>query len=301
MLLVDTLIPVIALVRQTLSAPVTPNRPPASASRPAALPVTAAVVPRADANPFAPAPVAALASQTMDVRPPAPASAAPAVADTKTQTPETTTDGATQARALSNALDRQIEAARQNARDQNFVPSDFETALFAVLAWADESLITAPWAGAPYWQRHLLQRHHFNTTTAGVLFYTKLEDLREDQIQVREVYALCLSLGFKGRYAQDHLVRQLDERRRTTVQQVLDKSGLPAGMSALLFPGAYESTALPEGGPLRIEPAARRKRWNFRRQTIIGFGLPVLVLAVLYLTYHLIIIQMVSDILPKIQ
>jgi type VI secretion system protein ImpK len=55
------------------------------------------------------------------------------------------------------------------------------------------------WAGNP------LQLQYFNEVSAGEEFYTKLEGLRnaEDpkKLDVLEVYFLCLSLGFKGKYA----------------------------------------------------------------------------------------------------
>jgi type VI secretion system protein ImpK len=306
MQLVDTLIPVIALVTQTRGAATAQPAVPSTSHAASLTPAAASVSPSRDGGaPFVPSPVASVAArQTVGAvqesavatvaTPPAPADhARPSIGTQQSE-------GATSAQQLARVLDQQIASARRTARENNFVPSEFDSALFALLAWADEALITASWPGAPYWQRHLLQRQHFNVTTAGVEFYSRLDDLRKDQAQVREVYALCLSLGFKGRYASAQLSRQLDERRRTTLQQVLDSSELPAGMSALLFPGGYESDPAAGFDPARIEPAARRSRWQPQRQTVIGFGAPLLVLAVLYSAYHLIITQTVNEILPRI-
>ncbi|WP_250495316.1 DotU family type IV/VI secretion system protein [Caballeronia sp. GAWG1-1] len=324
--LTDTLIPVIALVRQTIDTAAAPAflRPSTAAPAvprplPAAPRPVASQPASAGGSPFAPQPIGEMAANgnasanananavanaiAIADAPPAPAplpSLAPraSVSNASSGTPA---EDAARARALAEAIDEAIDQARHEARIHNFVPSDFDNALFAVLAWADEVLISSEWAGAPHWQRHLMQRRHFNTTTAGVSFYARLDDLRDDQADVREVFALCLALGFKGRYAQERSSRQLDERRRVTLQKVLDEGGVPAATGAVLFPQAYVSEESARAAQTGVEPAARRVRWRLRRQTLIGFGLPVVVLAVLYGTYHLIIVQMVNALLPLIQ
>lgn len=325
MRLIDLLVPIIALVRETT------DRPAADSSRPAPRAPAAAAAPQASTtvsnagggSPFAPEPIA-----TLDV-PVATASARSApsrtpgagneVATERTGAPRRAGDPAASAMSTTSAasprlasgdnavagtlalrFDTLIDEARQAARTQN--KFDFDAALFAVLAWADESLISAPWPGASYWQRYLLQRQHFNTTTAGVTFFTRLEDLRDDQQNVREVYALCLSLGFKGRFAYERSTRLLDEKRRLTMQQVLDHAGLPATTGALLFPDAYVIPAPDAPGATPERPAANsRRRVRISRQTALLFGVPLLILVVLYGTYYMIISQMVDAILPLIK
>ncbi|MDR5837092.1 DotU family type IV/VI secretion system protein [Caballeronia sp. LZ034LL] len=322
MALTDTLLPVIALVRQTLDASAAPTflrpRPLPAATLPAdaaittgaaagalpaaprPLPVVARPAP-GGGSPFAPQRLGESSVTEIDAPPvpaPLPSSPSPSAPGVAPGTPS---EGAARARALAEALDEEIDTARHEAHALHVVPSDFDSALFAVLAWADEVLISSDWAGAPHWQRQLLQRRHFNTTTAGVAFYTRLDDLRDDQTAVREVYALCLALGFRGRYAQERDTRQLDERRRRTLQQVLDAGGVPAATGTVLFPQAYVTEDSARAAQTGIEPAARRVRGRLRRQTLIAFGLPLLILVVLYGTYHAIIVQMVNALLPLIQ
>jgi hypothetical protein len=70
MQIVDTLIPVIALVKQTLVAPLTPAAARPVVREPAPTRVAAPVVePREGGTPFAPSPVALVSSQLEEVCP----------------------------------------------------------------------------------------------------------------------------------------------------------------------------------------------------------------------------------------
>ena len=80
-------------------------------------------------------------------------------------------------------------------------PRDYDDARFAVCAWVDEVILRMPWAYRDLWQRNLLQNKYYGTVNAGSEFYDRLNILSQDNIRVREVYFICLSLGFKGKYS----------------------------------------------------------------------------------------------------
>ncbi|SDV47122.1 DotU family type IV/VI secretion system protein [Chitinasiproducens palmae] len=362
MQLIDTLIPIVALVQQTIAAPVggrqpvgdrpSPGGPAQSGLEPAqAVPASrtggtasagAAPPPGASAgagaaaaaSPFAPVPVGAVdwpgeparplpgggkdASTPASVQEPgaapwsaptAPAfTAASAAPGTSARAAQSATASgsaamASPARTLADRLDALIDTARYAAAREDISPATFDEGLFAVLAWADEILISSTWPGAAQWPRYLLQRKYFNSTTAGLAFFARLEQLRDDQADVREVYALCLSLGFKGRFAYERSTRALDETRRATLQRVLDDAGVPTASSALLFPQAYASADTRDPDRYRPETAERRLRPRFAitRQTALAIGIPLVVLALLYGTYRLIIAQLIDAILPLIK
>lgn len=300
MQLVDTLIPILVLVRESAGKPAAEAAPRPVAARPAppspAPSSAAAAAPTGSGGlPFAPE---ALATLAMPAAAPAPTPEA-AAAESSTMYQALGADAAT---TLSNRLDIMINDARNAARAAVLADSEFDAALFAVLAWADETLLAGSWAGASNWQRHLLQRQYFGTSTAGVAFFTRLDDLRSEQHDVREVYALCLSLGFRGRFAYELGNRALDEKRRATVQQVLTQAGVPAATGQLLFPDAYVSHMLdPAGAAAADATPASSSRFKPSRQTVLLFGLPLLVLVALYVTYQLIITQMVDALIPLIK
>ncbi|QEL66332.1 type VI secretion system protein ImpK [Oryzomicrobium terrae] len=198
---------------------------------------------------------------------------------------------------LAANVDRLIADARRTAHDLGFTEADIDSALFAVVAWADEALLAAPWGGAAEWPRHLLQKRYFNITNAGVDFFTRLEALTPQQLPVREVYTLCLSLGFAGRYGYERNLKAREEIQRASMKLLLqDGEGLPAAVDEHLFPDGY-GLNLP---PPRPEPASRL-RWRFTSLSFQAFIAPLVGLALLYLLYHVTIWQMVDTLLPQIK
>ena len=85
-------------------------------------------------------------------------------------------------------------------RSVDFVPQDYDQARFAICAWIDEAVMNSSWNERSAWQREPLQLKFYQTTNAGELFFERLNILAAHQNDVREVYYLCLAMGFKGRY-----------------------------------------------------------------------------------------------------
>lgn len=83
------------------------------------------------------------------------------------------------------------------------VKRDLDDARYAIVAFIDEQLFRAPWQGRQQWMLEPLQFRYFNENTAGEGFFTRLEALERDpaRAHVLEVYYLCLTLGFLGKYA----------------------------------------------------------------------------------------------------
>ena len=115
---------------------------------------------------------------------------------------------------------------------------DLDDAKYAIVAFIDEQLFRAAWAGRQEWMLEPLQLVYFNENTAGEGFFERLEALERDlaRLHVLEVYYLCLTLGFQGKYAVrggdglgvtiDRLVGTL--ARATPQGDVLSPHGAPA-------------------------------------------------------------------------
>jgi type VI secretion system protein ImpK len=181
-------------------------------------------------------------------------------------------------------------------------PEDaLRNALFAVAAWVDETLSTCAWPQAAGWQRHLLQRQHFDVSNAGVAFFERLAGLGDAQPDVQEVYVLCLSMGFKGRFGHGDdgdTVRALADIRLRAMRHVLAHAsarGMPAAeAAALVFPGV--ELKAPDG----LGPTPRR-RFTLSRLSVLVLTVPVLVLCGLYLVFFLVLRHEVQAILPLIR
>ena len=99
-------------------------------------------------------------------------------------------------------LFREIDIA---ARANDIPLEDVQQAKYALVAFFDEIVLSSNWAAKDAWQGKPLQLAYFNDFSAGEEFYNKLEALRntreQRKLDVLEVYFLCLSLGFRGKYA----------------------------------------------------------------------------------------------------
>jgi type VI secretion system protein ImpK len=206
------------------------------------------------------------------------------------------------AASLTVQLDAAVAAARQRAHDAGVAQADIDEALFAFSAWADELLLTTQWDGAAQWQRHLLQRRYANVSNAGVLFYDRLAQLTPAQLPVREVFFICLALGFGGRYAYDRNQKTLTDIRRTNLAMLLPEADqLGASARAFLFPDGYDvagDTAPAQQRTVRTRLATRFT--HLTRGKVAAILLPLFLLAALYGVYHTVVAQSVDLLVAQI-
>src|SRR5690606_5070211 len=182
-----------------------------------------------------------------------------------------------------------MEAA---ARKAGFGAENARLIKYALVAFIDEVAQTSPGPVADFWVDHLLQRDYFNEVRAGENFFVHLERLLaarrddDDALDVLQVYATCLFLGFRGKYVARSNESGFDQLCRKVEDKLKDRlalaDGLPtpteaewrqigrtsnlvvwAGVIALLFSGAllcgYQrelsedaaalASRLEEGGP----------------------------------------------------
>jgi type VI secretion system protein ImpK len=154
---------------------------------------------------------------------------------------------------LFKHLTQLIEDAERKAKKDGVSQQDFQDGLFPVGAWIDEQISRSKILKDAYtWQPFLLQKHFFNTTFAGVEFFQRLQDLDKSKVSIREVYVMCLSLGFLGKFSYNH---QLDELIALCNSEFssLDISNklISSQEDPTLFPKGYElSSNKPIQGPI---------------------------------------------------
>lgn len=179
-------------------------------------------------------------------------------------------------------IERLMSAGRDSIRYGEIPEADYEMARFAICAWIDEAIMNSDWKEKSRWQRDPLQRLYYQTTNAGELFFERLNAIGAHQKDVREVYYLCLSMGFMGRYGNES-DRYLLEQLKTSNLKVLTGTsvGVPSLEKGLLFPEAYP----PDTG----QPAAGPGQKRFSTITIAAAGAPVALFAVLFIIYHFVL------------
>jgi type VI secretion system protein ImpK len=161
----------------------------------------------------------------------------------------------------------------------NFSRDDYEQSRFAVCAWVDEVLLNAPWQESSFWLKDQLQRHYYNTTDAGEEFFDRLSAIGLHQREVREVYYLCLALGFTGRYCHTGDEYQLEQIKTSNLKLLLGSSvGLPSLERSDLFPEALPS--------IPVEKERQRARFGSRLVFTICLLGPVFLFCLLYGIYR---------------
>ncbi|MFO7713038.1 DotU family type IV/VI secretion system protein [Desulfosarcina sp.] len=180
-------------------------------------------------------------------------------------------------------IQRLIAASETACQKGGFATADYDLARFAVFAWIDETILSSAWAGKNRWLGEQLQRRYFNTADAGKLFFERLNTIGPHQLDVREIYYLCLAMGFTGQYCNpgdDYLLEQV---KISNLKLLTGSSmGLPDLKHTTLFPDAYapDSGRLPTAGP-KIKP--------FSAFILVGAGAPLLFYGVLFLVYRFIL------------
>ena len=161
-------------------------------------------------------------------------------------------------------------------------PDDFDLARFAVVAWVDETLLSSPWQDKEHWQKESLQRLYYQTADAGELFFDRLNAIGPHQRDVREVYYLCLAMGFKGRYIHEGDDFLLDQLKTSNLKLLTGTSvGIPALETGNFFPEAY---------PIETEAAAPLKAGRrFSMFSLIGLAFPIVLFAGLFIIYKFIL------------
>ena len=164
-----------------------------------------------------------------------------------------------QAVSDANAFRANIQAglrsAEKDAVKKAYAPDDIRNATLAIVAFLDESILTSNNPVFSSWHSMPLQEEMFGHHVAGETFFDNLEKLMSrtdshDVADVLEVYALCLLLGYKGRYGLSG-----PEATRPIIDSALDKIRRVRGPLAGLSP----SWAVPEGGVV----LAKRDPWVF--------------------------------------
>jgi type VI secretion system protein ImpK len=99
-----------------------------------------------------------------------------------------------------------VKQADEQARRFGYNADDIELAVFAVVAFLDESILNLRSPIFMDWPRQPMQEERYGHHIAGEIFFQNLQKLmgRSDSHELAdllEVYYLCLLLGFAGRYS----------------------------------------------------------------------------------------------------
>lgn len=111
----------------------------------------------------------------------------------------------TDAVAFRAQLTQLLARAEQDAIGMGFAAQDARLALFAVVAYLDESVLNARIPALVDWARRPLQDELFGGHMGGEWFFQHIDQLlarpdSDELADLLEVHQLCLLLGFRGKY-----------------------------------------------------------------------------------------------------
>jgi len=195
--------------------------------------------------------------------------------------------------ALQGELAARLDSALADAANADYSGHAIENVNFAAGAFLDEIMLVSLWRGRNEWQKRSLQKQRFNTVNSGVEFYERLNALgREpEDLAVREVFFLCLALGFKGKYFRRDDQRRIEEIRTQELAQLLPGDTVRELGELTLFPAAYGSRT--RDGMGTFKPRARLVPWVI--------GLPVVAILAGLLFFRFRIHAAVADIAQLVQ
>ena len=191
-------------------------------------------------------------------------------------------------------IERLLSDSQECLRTGDFSKEDYDLAHFAICAWVDETILNSSWNEKNRWLGEQLQWVYYNTADAGEIFFEKLNTVGLHQRDVREVYYLCLAIGFKGRYHNEGDEYLLDQLKASNLKLLTGSSAaVPSLGAGELFPEAYSAD---EGD---IGPA-RGSRLRFSTFTILCAGFPIVLYVVLFIVYRFILDNVGENLLGTI-
>lgn len=174
---------------------------------------------------------------------------------------------------------RLLTKSEECVRKGLFSQEDYDQGRFMICAWIDEAILGSSWDHKNLWQREQLQRLYYNTTEAGEEVFERLNALGLHQREIRELYYLCLTLGFKGRFIHQGDEYLLEQLKASNLKLLIGSSvGIPSLERAELFPESYPVESF-EIGP-------QKQKLRFSVFTLIGLAGPVFLFGLLFLIYR---------------
>ena len=130
-------------------------------------------------------------------------------------------------------LHRQMIQAIQNfengARAAGASPEGIIAGRYALCSAIDEAVLNTPWGNGSLWSNQTMLSTFHQETSGGEKFFLILDRIRQEparNIELLELYALCLAMGFEGKYRiQDSGRVRLDSLREELFQVIRGQRG----------------------------------------------------------------------------
>jgi len=130
---------------------------------------------------------------------------------------------------LRNQVLEEIKAFENKSRIMGINPDVTYTTRYVLCAVIDEAVLNTIWGSSSSWGSQSLLSTLHAETSGGETFFVILDRLLKDpnaNIDLMELMFICLSLGFKGRYAvMNQGQEKLEELRNIVYEQIRRRRG----------------------------------------------------------------------------
>jgi len=189
---------------------------------------------------------------------------------------------------LRDYLVQQVQLFERRAREVPLPQEVVIGARYALCTALDETAAKTPWGGGGAWSRHSLLVTFHNETWGGEKFFQVLARLVQDpkkHIDLIEMMAVCIALGFEGRYGVvDNGRTQLETLRRRLVEIIAGVRGELNHPLSQHWQGAQSD---------------QRATWGFLPLWITA-GTTLLVLVAIYFLYSFLLADKSSNVFSAI-
>ncbi|MCO1332938.1 type IVB secretion system protein IcmH/DotU [Microbulbifer sp. OS29] len=120
---------------------------------------------------------------------------------------------------LHKRLTKEIQGFEREAKQLALTPESVLTARYLLCTVVDEVVLTTPWGTASGWSQHSLLSLFHKETFGGEKCFVILQRMLETpstHLELLELFYLCLSLGFQGKY-------RLVQRGHEQIEQIRDE------------------------------------------------------------------------------
>jgi len=161
------------------------------------------------------------------------------------------TDAFGEPAALRRRIKSLLDRIEREALRADRAPEALRRAQFGVVAFIDETILASNWDRKEDWMNTPLQLERYDRYDAGEVFFEHLDDALEAprrHAEVLEVYYLCMTLGFRGKYRihEQEKRRELIETTAETLVRHLDRADGP------LSPKGRPRDRDADGGGIRV-------------------------------------------------
>lgn len=125
---------------------------------------------------------------------------------------------------LQRQLIDELKHFEQTAKQQQVAAEQLLSARYLLCTLLDEIVLNTPWGASSRWSQHSLLSQFHNETSGGEKCFTLLQRMLEapaQHLDVLELFYICLSLGFQGKFRLDPRGRENLEHINNTLYQTI--------------------------------------------------------------------------------